>query len=173
MGTFITKQTKLTRDRDMIAGLCIHFANSEKLRLDGERYTAEELRAILEKRIAASEAVVVAKAALANAITRERESTSKTERLVSALRQALHLMFGKDIPALNDFGITPHKERRLLSTEEKLEVVAKILSTRAARHTMGKRQKMRIIGDASPVVVVTSRTTEPRICAYAGDTTPR
>jgi hypothetical protein len=156
MGTFLTKQTKVQRDRDAIAGIEKHFARSEKLLLDGVRYASADLVEILDERIALSEAVVAAKAAWQEAMRKERENAAKTERVVASLRKALHVMFGKDVESLVDFGVTPHKERRPLSAEEKVAVVAKILSTRAARHTMGKRQRLKIKGDVAPVVVVTS-----------------
>jgi hypothetical protein len=155
MGHFITKQTKMSRDRQMIAGLEKHFGPADTLRLEGGRYTPKELGGILEQRIELSEAVLAAKAALAEAVRQERENTARTARLVAALRKVVHLMFGPDLVTLSDFGVAPHKERRPLTAEEKLVVVAKILATRAARHTMGKRQKLAIRGDTTPVVIVT------------------
>ena len=161
MGTFVTKQTKMSRDRSLIAGIEKHFAVSERVLLEARRHSPAELVEILNERIALSEAVVAAKAAWEEAIRRERENAAKTARLVSALRKSLHLMFGNDLPSLNDFGISPHKERRALSGEEKLIVAAKIRATRAARHTMGKRQKAAITGAITPVIVVTSAPSLP------------
>jgi hypothetical protein len=138
----------------MIAGVEKHFDGP--ILLDGERYTPDELKAMLVERAELSEAVVAAKAAWQEAVRRERENAERTKRVHAALRKALHVMFGKADDRLNDFGMKPHKERRALSSEEKLVVVAKILATRAARHTMGRRQRDKIKGDAHPVVVVTT-----------------
>jgi hypothetical protein len=160
MGTFITKQYNVIRDRGMIAGVEKHIG--APMVLDGARYTPDELTAMLAERAELSLAVVAAKAAWQEAIRRERENAERTKRVHAALRKALHVMFGKNDVLLSDFGIQPHKERRQLSSEEKLVVVAKIKATRAARHTMGKRQRERIKGDAHPVVVVMTGHAEPR-----------
>jgi hypothetical protein len=155
MGAFVTKQTKIDRDRRMIAGVEKHFARSDRIRLDGEQYTREELIALLRERVELSHAVLAAKAAWQDAVQRERANAAKTARVAAALRKTIHLMFGSDAAALSDFGVAPHKERRPLSSEEKAMVVAKILATRAARHTMGKRQRRAIKGDVTPIVIVT------------------
>jgi hypothetical protein len=122
--------------------------------LDGARYTPDELIAMLAERVELSEAVVAAKASWEEAIRRERENAERTKRVHAALRKAIHVMFGKSDARLSDFGMKPHKERRPLAPEEKVVVVAKILATRAARHTMGKRQRERIRGDAHPIVLI-------------------
>ena len=160
MGTFITKESSVIRDRGMMAGVEKHI--DAPMVLEGARYTPDELTAMLAERVLLSEAVVAAKAAWQEAIRRERENAERTKRVHAALRKALHVMFGKNDVLLGDFGIQPHKERRRLSPEEKVVVVAKILATRAARHTMGTRQRERIKGDARPVVVVMTGHAEPR-----------
>jgi hypothetical protein len=154
MGAFITKENKVISDRKMIEGVDKHI--DAPMVLDGARYTPDELKAMLAERAELSEAVVAAKALWLEAVRRERENAQRTKRVHAALRKALHVMFGRDDAALDDFGMAPHKERRALSSEEKLVVVAKILATRAARHTMGKRQREKIKGDRHPVVVVTA-----------------
>jgi chorismate mutase len=159
MGAFITKQNKVICDRKMMDGVEKHIDGP--LLLDGARYTPDELRAMLAERAELSEAVAAAKALWQEAVRRERENAERSKRVHAALRKALHVMFGKDDVLLNDFGVTPHKERRPLSSEEKLVVVAKILATRAARHTLGKRQREKIKGAAHPVVVVTTRPMLP------------
>jgi hypothetical protein len=154
MGAFITKGTKVARDRKMIAGVEKHIDGP--MLLDGARHTPDELIAMLAERADLSEAVVAAKASWEEAVRRERENAERTKRLHAALRKAIHVMFGKDDARLSDFGMTSHKDRRPLTPEEKLVVVAKILATRAARHTRGRRQRERIKGDAHPVVVITA-----------------
>jgi hypothetical protein len=124
--------------------------------LDGARYTPDELIAMLAERAELSEAVVAAKASWEEAVRRERENAERTKKVHAALRRAIHVMFGKCDARLSDFGMKPHKERRPLAPEEKVVVIAKILATRAARHTMGKRQRERIRGDAHPVVLITT-----------------
>jgi hypothetical protein len=48
------------------------------------------------------------------------------------------------------YGLTPDREHRPLTVEEEALKVAKAKATRAARHTMGKRQKEAIKGQVPP-----------------------
>jgi hypothetical protein len=146
MGAFITKGNKVLADRAMMAGVEKHIDGP--IMLDGARYTPNALRDMLTERVELSEAVVAAKALWQEAVRREKENANRTKRVHALLRKALHVMFGKDDVLLHDFGMTPHKERRPLSSEEKIVVIAKILATRAARHTMGKRQREKIVTTA-------------------------
>ncbi len=66
--------------------------------------------------------------------------------------------FGASSPILADFGITPKKDRRALNIDEKSMMVKRILATRSARGTMGKRERAKIHGSvdaAAPVVIQT------------------
>jgi ABC-type hemin transport system ATPase subunit len=150
MGKFMRKEERIASDEGMIEGMALHFQGTDLIVLDGIRYTREDLTALLRRRIAAAREVIAAKAAWQTAVTRERAVAAKTARTISALRQTVHLMFASQLEALADFGVTPHKEKRPLTSEEKLVVVAKILATRRARHTLGKRQRAAIQGGATP-----------------------
>jgi hypothetical protein len=66
-------------------------------------------------------------------------------------------MFAGQIEALGDFGLTARKPRAPVAPAAKAVSVEKAKATRAARHTMGSKQKAKITGEnptgaAVPVV---------------------
>jgi hypothetical protein len=65
------------------------------------------------------------------------------------MRQALLVAFADQVDVLADFGLTGRKTR-VVTPEEKVTAAAKARATRAARHTMGKRQKAAIKGALEP-----------------------
>jgi hypothetical protein len=70
---------------------------------------------------------------------------------------------GGSIDTLADFGLKPRKTRTPRTPEQKAASVAKSLATRAARHTMGSKQKAKVTGAAPHAAPVTapSPTTAP------------
>jgi hypothetical protein len=71
-------------------------------------------------------------------------------KLALALEAYLVVTYGKDNPVLADFGIVV--QQALPKTPEvKALAAAKAKATRAARHTMGPRQKAAIHGEVAPV----------------------
>lgn len=67
-----------------------------------------------------------------------------------AVRAAIKGALGKSNPDLPIYGLTPDREHRPLTVEEEALKVAKAKATRAARHTMGKRQKEAVKGQVPP-----------------------
>jgi hypothetical protein len=86
------------------------------------------------------------KTALAERDAIEEQAVSRCQQVRAAVKGAL----GATNPALADYDIAPNKQRRALTTEEEAAKVAKAKATRAARHTMGKRQKEAIKGQVPP-----------------------
>ena len=75
------------------------------------------------------------------------------------MKQGLIVAFGRHIDTLADFGLTG-PARHVRTPEEKLAVIAKSSATRAARHTMGSKQKEAITG-TSVAQTTASPTTPP------------
>ena len=72
--------------------------------------------------------------------------------VVAATTTALKGMFGPTSTALLDYGIKPDKVPTPLTTEQLVARKAKSQATRAARHTMGSKQKKAIKGEVPPAV---------------------
>jgi hypothetical protein len=142
MSTFIKKQDKIMHDRDLISGLKTHFEEGDVVYVDGKRYSPSDLVDLLEERIQLSQEVLTARGAWQAAVARERANIARTAPVFTALEQTIHMRFGRDAEPLAEFGLAPRKERRKLTGEEKASMTAKIRATRAARHTLGKRQRL-------------------------------
>src|SRR3979409_1544989 len=75
----------------------------------------------------------------------DRALRTSVTRVLRGLREHLLNVFGDTSPALADFGLAPPKKP--VTTPEKKDAAAdKMRATRAARHTMGKKQKKAIKG---------------------------
>jgi hypothetical protein len=75
----------------------------------------------------------------------DRALRTSVTRVLRGLREHLLNVFGDTSPALADFGLAPPK-KPLTTPEKKAAAADKMRATRAARHTMGKKQKKAIKG---------------------------
>ena len=89
---------------------------------------------------------------------------------MSALESYVRAAFGSSPDVLADFGITP-KARVPLTVKAKTAAAAKRASTRAARHTLGSKQKSGIKGDVTGVIV-TPINAPPDVTTPSGPTAP-
>ncbi len=78
--------------------------------------------------------------------------------LFTKLKDAVVAYFGKGNPLLMQFGIKPRAKARPLTPEQLVLRAAKVRGTRAARHTMGARQKAAVKSDGKLVVTVSAVT---------------
>lgn len=136
----------------MVSGLKKHFAG-QTLLANNTTYKADDLVAELEGFIPKLQAVDAAHAAWR--LVLDEWNTTETEELVPlvrALNRTLQGAFGATSPVLVDFGLAP-LHRTAPTVAKKSEAVEKRQATRAARHTMGKRQRAAIHGvvAAAPV----------------------
>ena len=69
---------------------------------------------------------------------------------VAATKAALKAALGRKSMALETVGVTPDKTPTPLTPEQEVAKVAKAAATRAARHTMGAKQKAKIKGQVPP-----------------------
>jgi hypothetical protein len=77
---------------------------------------------------------------------------------------------GTSPEALAAFGLHP-KARVPLTVEAQAAAIAKRAATRAARHTMGSRQKKAVKGDVTGVVVTPIFAPAPTVSAQGGAAT--
>ncbi len=78
-----------------------------------------------------------------------KAARAKATVLTASLKKYVVAHFGESSPVLADFGFTPRKLAQK-TVAEKFQTVEKQLATRAARHTMGSRQKSAIHGSIAP-----------------------
>jgi hypothetical protein len=138
-----------TMIQNFMNGLVKHEQDLPTLVIDGTTYKSTDILAILKTRLAASVAVSPAKAAWQAAVQADHDERAKTKLLLAGLRQALIVAYGGSIDTLAEFGLVPRKAA-VVSPDTRVVAAAKAKATRAARHTMGKKQKEQIKGVPAP-----------------------
>jgi hypothetical protein len=90
---------------------------------------------------------------------------------MSAFESFVEAAFGSSPDVLADFGII-RKARAPLTVEAKAAAAAKRASTRAARHTLGTKQKKAIKGDVTGVLVTPITASSSSVAAPSSPTAP-
>jgi hypothetical protein len=142
-------------DQKLIDGLTKHAATLPSIVIAGTSTTTAAIVAKLQARIAAISTVQTTRATWRAAVQAERTEVAATKAFVSAVRQALLVAFTGQVDVLADFGLTARKVR-VVTPEEKVAATAKRAATRAARHTMGSKQKAAIKGTVATTTPVTA-----------------
>jgi hypothetical protein len=144
----------------LIVGATKHLPVGTTVSFDGGSYTPDQvtqkLQALVDLRseVDAARAVVRAKLALEAA---QAPALTAFSRQFRAYVKATSL---NSPSVLADYGIFPRSPAPQ-TVEEKAAAVAKRAATRAARHTMGSRQKLEVKGDVTGVVVTPVKAPEP------------
>jgi hypothetical protein len=150
-----TIQSRVTLLQLLIAGIGKYFAGVNTITLAGTPYAPSAIAKILQDLVDAINAAVAARTAAHVAVQAASAKSAAVDPVLTAFKSYLLGVY-TDAKTLADFGLTPRKPRRPLTQEEGAAAAAKRLATRAARHTLGKRQKASIHGTApEPPPVVT------------------
>jgi hypothetical protein len=136
-------------DQKLLDGIQKNTPAMGALFIKGVSYKPADLALPLQARIDSANRVLAAKAAWSEAVQADRDEQAKSKTFVSDLRQALKVAFGGSIEALATFGLTPRKTP-VLTPEQRTAAAEKAKATRAARHTMGPKQKAQIKGTVAP-----------------------
>ncbi len=141
------KDTAASRSKSLIDGMKKHFSNaSAPLAFEGSTFTPAQLasafQTLIDLRAAVDDAQAVAKAKVAI----EATQAPPLRRLQSAFVAFVKVTFGNSPDVLADFGLKPRKATTPLTVDEKATAAAKRAATRAARNTMGSRQKKKVKG---------------------------
>jgi hypothetical protein len=145
----ISSNTRRSSDLHLIEGFQKHLDKGWSLVVAGKKYTGHDIVDLLQRRIDALHAVSTAKAAWVGARRDDEALNAETVQVVLAVRQNVLVMFNQSPDTLADFGLAPRKARRALTPDELVQRTGKAKATREARHTMGKRQKQAIHGNAA------------------------
>ncbi|MGH7272745.1 MAG: hypothetical protein ACREJ3_20135 [Polyangiaceae bacterium] len=155
----MNRDAVLNRNRQAIAGITKHFASTPTLALDGSPSTPKEVIATLNAAINAVDAAATAEKALHDATTAQHAAIAKGNAVLTALKMLVKNQLGSAAGVLGDFGFQSPK-RKAPDEATKAAAVAKSKATRAARHTLGKRQKATIKGQG-PAATPTAAATPP------------
>jgi hypothetical protein len=160
-----------TLARQLIAGTSKHLANVGQLTFASASYTAAEvtaqLQALVQLRadVDAAEAATKAKRAAMHADMPARRA------FLEAFVAYVKATFSKSPDVLADFGLTPKKAPTTPTVDAKAAAAAKRAATRAARNTMGSKQRKAVKGDVTAVVITPIKAT-PVAATPAGPSAP-
>jgi hypothetical protein len=139
------KAATINTNRQAIAGMQKHFASTPTFVLDGAPTTPTDAIATLQGANDAIDRAAAAEKAFHDAVTAKNAAIAKGSALVGALKTLVKSQVGSTQGVLNDFGFS-NPARQTPDEATKAAAVVKRAATRAARHTMGKRQKAPIKG---------------------------
>jgi hypothetical protein len=166
-----TKGTWLTRLGNLIAGTQKHFPTGQ-LTIGGTAYDVATLVSTLQSLESAITSSDAAKAKWNDALKNEQATNANVAPLVRDYQSYLASSFGNAPSTLADFGLTPKKARTPLSVEKQATANAKRASTRTARHTMGKVQKLGVVGNVTSVVITPVTVPTPSVSQATPSATP-
>jgi hypothetical protein len=139
------RTTLLAADQKMVDGIQKHLGQLASVSIGSQPSTTTDMVKVFQDRIAAANAAVTAAAARAAAVKANRDKRAETSAFVSSLKHVVQGMFSQSPDTLADFGLKAPKAGKktvaVLAT-----AVAKSKATRAARHTMGSKQKEGVKG---------------------------
>ncbi len=143
------RSDQIAADQAMIAGIQKFFGTFSQLTVGSQTLTPAALVQVFQDRVNANLAAQTAEAARTTAVQANRAERAQTAALVRSFRQLVQATYAQSPDTLAVFALTPHKVT-VKTAEQKAEAAAKARATRAARHTMGSKQKKGITG-ATPV----------------------
>jgi hypothetical protein len=157
MARYQSKAENQAAARKIIAGSAKHITKS--IVLGGETQSAKTIGSAMNDVISADDACDALRSKLQAATKVAQATRAKAAVLTGSLKTYVVAHFGENSPVLADFGFAPRKVGQK-TVAQKLQSVEKQLATRAARHTMGSRQKAAIHGSItqtpSPAAVVSN-----------------
>jgi hypothetical protein len=152
------KNTVASRAKQLIAGAQKHFSTASSLAFGGGTFTPAQTVASLQTLADLRTAVDDAKAATKAKIAAEAAQAPALTSHMAAFVQYVKATFGNSPDVLADFGLKPKKAAAPLTVDQKAAAAAKRAATRAARHTMGSKQKKDVKGTITTIVQSTPST---------------
>ena len=158
MGIKTNKATRQNGNRKIVGAIKKHLSGS--VTLDGVKYAPAKLAKMFQEGIDIADATDTASKAWHVAVATEKENTQALAGVQLSLRNHVSATFGEASAVFSDFGFVP-RAVRTVDAATKAEAVAKRAATRAARHTMGARARLKVTGETSPAAVTPTAPTAP------------
>jgi hypothetical protein len=138
-----------TAEQTLIDGFNKHAAAIPSMVINGVVQATKDIVATLQSRVDSAKTVLSTRATWQAAIRTDQELRDTTKTYVSGVKQGLLVAFAGQLDTLADFGLTA-RAKHVATPEEKIAAAAKAKATRAARHTLGSKQKAAIKGTVTP-----------------------
>jgi len=158
MGLNKNKTTRQNSNRKIVGAIKKHLGGT--VTLAGVKYTPAKLAQMFQQGIEVGDATDAANKAWRVAVAKERTTTQELSGVQTSLRNHVSALYGETSTEFAAFGFAP-KVVTKVDVATKAAAVEKREATRAARHTMGKRQKEEITGETSPAATAPTTPATP------------
>ena len=168
MATKIRNQgTVVALAQSLGAGVTKHLENVGSMTLAGSSYTPVQVTTKLAEVVSLHGDVDAAKATTKAKLAAEKAAMPALRTFMSALVTYIKAGYGSQPDVLADFGMQSPKPPAPLTIEAKAAASAKRKATRAARNTMGSKQKKGVKGNVVGVTVTPVTAPPPVVKADA------
>jgi len=157
-------------NRQAIAGVQKLYATTPAILLNSVSYTPANIVKALQGSIDAADATNTAEAAFHKAVAAEKAANVEADAVYAGLKTFVTVQYKTSSDTLATFGFTP-SSRRVPDATTVAGAVEKRAATRAARHTMGKRQKEGVKGTV-PVPTPSAPVAAPPVTSPTVVTSP-
>jgi hypothetical protein len=111
----------------------------------GKVLASKALRAQIQAHVDTMKAATDARARFVQLVLLDHAQRADMKQLLAGIRNHAEALYGELSPEFASFGFKPRKTPQR-TVESKQQAAEKLRATRAARHTMGKRQRAAIHG---------------------------
>jgi hypothetical protein len=136
----------------------------------GSSFTPAQITSKLQQLVTLRSDVDAAKATTQAKVAAEKADMTSLRTFIGALVAYVKAIYGNDPEVLADFGLHPKTTRTPLTVEAKAAAAAKRNATRAARNTMGSKQKKGVKGSVVGITVTPVTAAHP-VATTAGSPT--
>ena len=151
-------------DNKAMSGVDKHLASLTSMTIGGTAYSVPTLKAVFQADIDATNAADAARTQWKERVVTANAARATSARVRTALKTYLVGQYGADaVGILEDFGFTPPKSPGKKTVQGKTEAVLKSAATRAARHTMGSKQKKEVKGTTTTIVTTPGTPASPPV----------
>jgi hypothetical protein len=162
------KATVLTSATQLVAGVNKRFATGTQVSFAGGSYTPAQITSKLQALVTLRTDVDTAKASTKAKLAAESADAPPLRTFMSALVAYVKAVYGTQPDVLADFGLTPKAPRTPPTIEDRATAAAKRTATRAARHTMGSKQKTAVKGAVTGVTITPVSALQPVVATPPG-----
>jgi hypothetical protein len=164
------KGTVIALAEQLVAGTSKHLANVTQVMLAGGSFTPTQITEKLQAIVKLRNDVEAAKASTKAKLAVEKTDMAPLRTFMGAFVTFVKAAYGTSPDVLADFGLHP-KARTPQTVEAKTAAAAKRKATRAARHTMGSKQKKDVKGAVIGITVTPISAAQPIVTEPSSPTT--
>ncbi|MGH7438819.1 MAG: hypothetical protein ACRENE_24295 [Polyangiaceae bacterium] len=151
-GSKVNKTSLQKRIGDLIAGTQKH-SPTATITVGSKTYAAPALVQLLQGLSDALDATDAARTRWQDALANEHTLRASVLPVVQGYREWVAVSYAGTPSLLADYGVSPRKVRTPPTAEQQAAAALKRKATRAARGTLGSRQKKAIKGDVTGITV--------------------